>query len=591
MFSWFSQDESEKQNNCNNSNDLQQSIFDEHEDEVKHTAASIHESNIIPTIDHYPLHAAVLQKDASLLLQHINNQPPFDPLLPDKTRPINLKDHHGYTALHLCVFLSWEEGMDILIEHGASVSLRSRAGWNPLQECISTSQRDLLRKLFKRNMQEVREGIALRSPIIRRKLCEKDDFYVEIDWKFSSWIPFVSRFCPCDTFKIWKRGSDFRLDMTLVDFESFSWKRGHMSLVFIMNKETDKAEFYVLNHETKTKQVTNKQKELEQSKNEKEMEDQIEQLLQSELLSPELFTNKIVIEKATTWLGYDKTIQINGKTCLLYELKNMVVLANKRESHVPDEVKQQRAATKQLFQSQVEASKNGKPIEFDIECIDEWQCTKCKHMNQAQYVFCEACFSDHSNGEEQKENEDNNDEIMSVSASSSISALFGNVKRYDYPEWIPPNVDVDAYFNVDEWKKRKMDIMAERATKKKIKIVSEVVEERKETFKMNAAPSTMSTKSFKLNLAMTDNFGLSIEEILAILEAAAPQSKLAAKLKEFLEIKMPRGFPIQLELPLFHILKGTVTFQNFEHINPDDSIFEIPDDYRLVEKDCTTQAT
>eukprot|EP00486_Rosalina_sp_Unknown_P014030 CAMPEP_0201583762 /NCGR_PEP_ID=MMETSP0190_2-20130828/102056_1 /ASSEMBLY_ACC=CAM_ASM_000263 /TAXON_ID=37353 /ORGANISM="Rosalina sp." /LENGTH=90 /DNA_ID=CAMNT_0048026259 /DNA_START=471 /DNA_END=743 /DNA_ORIENTATION=+ len=84
---------------------------------------------------------------------------------------------------------------------------------------------------------------------------------------------------------------------------------------------------------------------------------------------------------------------------------------------------------------------------------------------------------------------------------------------------------------------------------------------------------------------MTENFGLSIEEILAILEAAAPQSKLAAKLKEFLEIKMPRGFPIQLELPLFHVLKANVTFKNFEHINPTDDIFVIPQDYLLVEKD------
>ena len=47
---------------------------------------------------------------------------------------------------------------------------------------------------------------------------------------------------------------------------------------------------------------------------------------------------------------------------------------------------------------------------------------------------------------------------------------------------------------------------------------------------------------------------------------------------------MPKGFPIQLELPLFHVLKAVVTFQNFKHINPDNKIFAIPDDYLLVEK-------
>ena len=149
-------------------------------------------------------------------------------------------------------------------------------------------------------MEEVREGVALRSPIIREKLKDHDDFYVEIDWKFSSWIPFVSRFCPCDTFKIWKRGSDFRLDMTLVDFESFSWKRGHISFIFVMNEETDIASLTVLNHDEKTKTVTNKEKELEESKNEHETEMSIEQLLQSELVSPEVLTDKIEITKSKT---------------------------------------------------------------------------------------------------------------------------------------------------------------------------------------------------------------------------------------------------------------------------------------------------
>merc|ERR1712083_733767 len=140
----------------------------------------------------------------------------------------------------------------------------------------------------------------------------------------------------------------------------------------------------------------------------------------------------------------------------------------------------------------------------------------------------------------------------------------------------------EQYFDVDRWRKRRMDTMSDRANRRKKKATTAVMEDRRETFPVNPAQCQMTTKAFKLNLAMTEHFGLSIEEILAILEAAAPQSKLAAKLKQFLEIKMPRGFPIQLEMPLFHVLKAKVTFQNFEHINPDDELFAIPDDYKLV---------
>ena len=434
----------------------------------------------------------------------------------------------------------------------AQNSFIDRSGWSPLQESISTSQRDILRTLFLRNMQEVRDGIALRSPIIRKKLNERDDFYVEIDWKFSSWIPFVSRFCPSDTFKIWKRGSDFRLDMTLVDFESYSWKRGRISFIFIMDPKTDKASFYVLNHGDKTKSVTSKDKEMEESKNEKEISDNIEQLLQSELVSPEIFTSKIKIEKSKNWLGADKVSTINGKQCRLYELKNLVVLANKRDGHCPQEVKEQRAVTKQMFAKKVEAAKNGS-TEFDIVDIET-----AEQMNDAEKA-----------------------EEKSSPSRSAIKSLFGDVKRYEYPKYVPPKIKLEEYFNVNEWKKHKIHMIADGNKKKKA--TTEVLNDRRDTFVINPAESTVSTKSFKLNLAMTESFGLSIEEILAIMEAAAPQSKLAAKLKEFLEIKMPRGFPIQLELPLFHVLKGTVTFQNFEHINPSDDIFVIPDEYKLVE--------
>eukprot|EP00484_Ammonia_sp_Unknown_P016543 CAMPEP_0197037438 /NCGR_PEP_ID=MMETSP1384-20130603/14653_1 /TAXON_ID=29189 /ORGANISM="Ammonia sp." /LENGTH=621 /DNA_ID=CAMNT_0042467747 /DNA_START=36 /DNA_END=1901 /DNA_ORIENTATION=+ len=612
MFSWLNKD---NKNDENKSNDLEEKMVDT---DVSAPDDAAEHDNIIPTAENFPLHASVLKKDAKSLIKHIESLPAVDALLPDKMKPINQKDHHGNTALHLCVYLSWDEGIDILLKYGASPTVRSRSGWTAIQEAVSTSQRAILKKLFKRNMEEVREGLALRSPIIRKKLREKDDFYVEIDWKFTSWIPFVSRFCPCDTFKIWKRGSDFRLDMTLVDFESFAWRRGHISFIFLMNPKTDKAEFYVLNHVDKTKQVTNKQKELEESKNEKDIDVNIEHLLQSELVSPEVLTSKIEIAKSKSWLGYEKLMEINGTKCTLYELKNLIVLANKRDSHVPQEVKEQRALTKQLFQSKVEASKKGEKVEFeDLQVLTEsyWQCEKCQNLNKNEYVFCEQCANnkpealqspntaDQSNGDQPKEQQvtdedkenknDNNDEneddkqkkAVSTASPTSLSSIFGDVKRYDYPEWKAPQIEMEKYFDYEEWSKHKMEVISNHMNKKKVKATEEVVNERKETFVCNPAPSAMTTKSFKLNLAMTENFGLSVEEIVAILEAAAPQSKLAAKLKEFLEIKMPRGFPIQLELPLFHVLKATVTFQNFEHINPPDEIFDIPTGYAMVEGD------
>ena len=38
--------------------------------------------------------------------------------------------------------------------------------------------------------------------------------------------------CPSDTYKIYKQGSNVRIDTTLLGFEQSSWQRGNKSYVF-----------------------------------------------------------------------------------------------------------------------------------------------------------------------------------------------------------------------------------------------------------------------------------------------------------------------------------------------------------------------
>ena len=45
-------------------------------------------------------------------------------------------------------------------------------------------------------------------------------------------VPLVSRMCPSDTYKVYKKGPNVRIDTTLLGFEQNHWQRGNRSYIF-----------------------------------------------------------------------------------------------------------------------------------------------------------------------------------------------------------------------------------------------------------------------------------------------------------------------------------------------------------------------
>ncbi|KAG8003731.1 Ankyrin repeat domain-containing protein 13C-A [Nibea albiflora] len=88
-----------------------------------------------------------------------------------------------------------------------------------------------------------------------------------------------------------------------------------------------------------------------------------------------------------------------------------------------------------------------------------------------------------------------------------------------------------------------------------------------------------SKKNFKATIAMSQDFPLGIESLLNVLEVIAP-FKHFNKLREFVQMKLPPGFPVKLDIPVFPTITATVTFQEFRYDEFDQSIFTIPNDYK-----------
>ncbi|KAK2111464.1 Ankyrin repeat domain-containing protein 13B [Saguinus oedipus] len=281
-------------------------------------------------------------------------------------------DPRGRTPLHLATTLGHLECARVLLAHGADVGRENRSGWTVLQEAVSTRDLELVQLVLRyRDYQRVVKRLA-GIPVLLEKLrkvrpsfsasagsleaisnadlaslpfvLQAQDFYVEMKWEFTSWVPLVSKICPSDTYKVWKSGQNLRVDTTLLGFDHMTWQRGNRSFIFrgqdtsavVMEIDHDRRVVY-----TETLALAGQDRELLLAAAQP-TEEQVLSRLTAPVVTTQLDTKNISFERNKTGiLGWrsEKTEMVNGYEAKVYGASNVELITRTRTEHLSEQHK------------------------------------------------------------------------------------------------------------------------------------------------------------------------------------------------------------------------------------------------------------
>uniref|UniRef100_A0AAV1TJ66 Ankyrin repeat domain-containing protein n=1 Tax=Peronospora matthiolae TaxID=2874970 RepID=A0AAV1TJ66_9STRA len=207
-----------------------------------------------------PLHLAIWDGDVARVRSLLNSVCPesadcceSDQIQKLKTS-LEMKDVRGYTALHLALRIVQPNQLAIvklLLDRNANVTSRNLDGWSCMHDATLCNDEYLLAQLYLQGEKQLMQSLASSQETFMQALEQLPDFEADIFLEAQSWVPMVSSVLPSDTIRVWKRGSQLRVDWTLKGLDGLKWTKGAMSHVFLGRNGGQRAgHAVVINHES-----------------------------------------------------------------------------------------------------------------------------------------------------------------------------------------------------------------------------------------------------------------------------------------------------------------------------------------------------
>lgn len=298
---------------------------------------------------HSPIHKAVITKDYEALTKVLTSLPRLaDPsditteaasideeVKADKiSSTIDRRDvPNRETPLHISVKLADAVSAEMLMVAGADWSLQNEQGWSPLQEAICNREEHIAKIIVQHYQPLAWAKWCRRLPRVVETMRRIKDFYMEITFHFeSSVIPFISRIAPSDTYKIWKRGSNLRADMTLAGFDGFRIQRSDQSVLFLGDGSEDgrilPGSLCMISH--KDKEIMNALDGAGAPATEAEIELEVSSMLKTNIFRPGLDVTQAILLPQMTWRRQEKTEMVGSWKAKVYDMHHVVVSVKSR---------------------------------------------------------------------------------------------------------------------------------------------------------------------------------------------------------------------------------------------------------------------
>ncbi|XP_054454408.1 ankyrin repeat domain-containing protein 13B isoform X2 [Anoplopoma fimbria] len=320
-------------------------------------------------------------------------------------------------------------------------------------------------------------------------------------WEFTSWVPLVSRICPSDTYRVWKSGQCLRVDTTLTGFDQMTWQRGNRS--FIFRGQDSNAEVMEVDHDR--------------------------QLVFCETLSVSSLTalspgggNCAASSSNAAGLGLLGATQPSDEQ-VAARLSAAVVTTQLDTRNIAFERnktgilgwRSEKTETVNGYEAKVYAASN-------VELITRTRTDHLSDQNKNKTKGGKTPLQNFLGIAEQHMGPNNSALVTQMTSPAMTNPGALTAEEYFNPSSSPTQRDIG-----------------------------------------HPCQLTTKTQRFKAKLWLCESHPLSLaEQVVPIIDLMAISNALFAKLRDFITLRLPPGFPVKIEIPLYHILNARITFSN-----------------------------